>query len=220
MEYIIYSVEDDADIGHLINVALTKQGYKVVSFLDGESFFNALEKDKPNMVLLDMMLPGISGAEILKRLRSNHRYDDIDIIIISANNLLMDKVDGLDLGADDYIEKPFNVLELMSRVNAKVRRFKRNRIMMIKGITLDLDKHICLKDSGSVNLTTREFEILSLLFANKGKPLSREMMLDSLWGSDAIYETRTIDMHINALRKKIGDDVILTVHGVGYKVIE
>ena len=109
MDYLIYSVEDDHDIAHIINVALTKQGYQIQTFYDGMSFLTALASKKPNMILLDMMLPDISGSEIIKRIRANNYYDDVEIIIVSANRMVMDKVDGLDLGADDYIEKPFNI---------------------------------------------------------------------------------------------------------------
>lgn len=220
MEYLIYSVEDDKDIGHLIKVALTKQGFIVESFLNGEDFFKAFEITKPNMVLLDMMLPEIHGSEILKQIRNNPENDDIDIIIVSANNMLMDKVDGLDLGADDYIEKPFDILELMSRVNAKARRHKRKRVITIKNIELDLDKHTCAMDGEVVSLTAREFEILSLLFSNKGKVVSREDIIGKLWGTDTYFETRTVDMHIKSLRQKIKEDIIMTVRGVGYMVNE
>ena len=130
MNYLIYSVEDDKNISHLINVALSKQGYVVESFYDGESFLRRFKEQKPNLILLDMMLPNIQGGEILKTIRDNDENDDIQIIIVSANRMVMDKVDGLDLGADDYIEKPFDILELMSRVNSKARRFfKKQRIV-------------------------------------------------------------------------------------------
>lgn len=218
MDYLIYSVEDDKDIGHLIKVALSKQGFTVQSFTNGEDFFQAFAVKKPNMILLDMMLPGISGSEILKKIRVDHENDDIDIIIISANNMLMDKVDGLDLGADDYIEKPFDILELMSRVNAKARRHRRKRIITVGNIEINLDKYACTKDGEQISLTVKEFEIISLLFENKGRVVSREDIISKLWGTDAYFETRTVDMHIKSLRTKIGDDIIITVRGVGYMV--
>jgi len=220
MEYLIYSVEDDPDIGRLINVALTKQGFQVVSFSNGEDFFKEFKETKPNMVLLDMMLPGISGSDILKKIRDNADNDEIDIIIVSANNMLMDKVDGLDLGADDYIPKPFDILELMSRVNAKARRHRRKRILTAKNIELDLDKHICTKDGEEVALTAKEFEILSFLFMKKDVVISREDIIGKLWGTDVYFETRTVDMHIKSLRQKLGDDLIKTIRGVGYMVSE
>ena len=220
MDYLIYSVEDDLDIGHLIKVALTKQGFQVESFTNGEDFFKQFEVKKPNMVLLDMMLPGINGSEILKKIRAEHENDEIDIIIVSANNLIMDKVDGLDLGADDYIAKPFDILELMSRVNAKARRHKRKRVITIRNIELDLNKYTFMKDDEVIPLTVKEFEIISLLFENKGKVVSREEIISKLWGTEGYFETRTVDMHIKSLRQKIGEDLILTVRGVGYMVKE
>lgn len=221
MKYLIYSVEDDKDISNLINLTLTKQGYEVKSFYDGKTFFEELNKRCPNMILLDIMLPNISGIDILKKLRSDPTYDQVDIIIISAKNMIMDKVLGLDFGADDYIEKPFNILELISRVNAKVRRYQTNRIITIQDVTLDLNKHLCIKNDEEIPLTVKEFDILSLLFNAKGSVLTREDILNQIWGVDAIYETRTVDMHIKSLRQKLNDknnQLIQTVHGLGYKI--
>ncbi len=220
MDYLIYSVEDDHDIAHIINVTLTKQGYQIQTFYDGMSFLTALASKKPNMILLDMMLPDISGSEIIKRIRANNYYDDVEIIIVSANRMVMDKVDGLDLGADDYIEKPFNILELMSRINAKVRRFQKNRIIKIKDYSLDLDRLVVMKNEDIIPLTSKEFEILSLLFLNKDKVLSRDEIFMKIWGQ-AAFESRTIDMHIKSLRKKLKDekgDFIQTIYGIGYKL--
>lgn len=220
MDYLIYSVEDDHDIAHIINVALTKQGYQIQTFYDGMSFLTTLASKKPNMILLDMMLPDISGSEIIKRIRANNYYDDVEIIIVSANRMVMDKVDGLDLGADDYIEKPFNILELMSRINAKVRRFQKNRIIKIKDYSLDLDRLVVMKNEEIISLTSKEFDILSLLFLNKDKVLSRDEIFMKIWGQ-AAFESRTIDMHIKSLRKKLKDengDFIQTIYGIGYKL--
>ena len=219
MDYLIYSLEDDIDISHLINVTLSKQGYKVKSFYENKSFFSSLEHETPNMILLDIMLPEMSGLEILEVLRSNKKYNEVEIIIISAKSMILDKVKGFDLGADDYIEKPFNILELISRVNAKVRRFQKDRIITFQDVTLDLDKHLCIKNENQITLTNKEFEVLALLFNAKGNVLSREDILNGIWGCDAIYETRTVDMHIKSIRKKLDDqDLIATVHGVGYKI--
>ncbi len=218
MDYIIYSVEDDEDISRLIKIALTKQGYKVFSFNNGASFFEALKDIKPNMILLDMMLPDMNGTNILKNLRSLKEYDDVEILIVSANTLLMDKVDGLDLGADDYIEKPFDILELMSRVNAKVRRFKASRQIKIDDITLDLDRKICIKDDEEISLTSKEFDILSILFNNKDVVISREEIINKIWNVDVAIETRTVDMHVKSIRQKLGTNIIKTVHGKGYIV--
>ena len=162
MNYLIYSVEDDKNISHLLNVVLTKQGYQVESFGDGESFLARFKEKKPNLILLDMMLPNIQGSDILKLIRSNEENDDIQIIIISAKNLLMDKVDGLDLGADDYIEKPFDILELMSRVNSKARRSIKKDTQVLGNLALNSKKHEVFLNDEKVDLTNKEFIILEL----------------------------------------------------------
>ncbi len=219
MEYLIYSIEDDKDIAYIINVTLSKQGYTVKSFTDGKSFWAEFKRQKPNMILLDMMLPDISGQEILKQIRAQQENDEIDIIIISANHMLMDKVDGLDLGADDYIEKPFDLLELMSRVNVKVRRYKKSRTIEVRDYQIDIDKRECYYQNQMIPLTTKEFDILVLLFQKAGKVVTREEILNQIWGMDAILETRTIDMHIKSLRNKLAsDDFIITIYGIGYQV--
>ena len=221
MDYLIYSVEDDKDIAHIINLTLSKAGYQIEVFNNGKDFLNALKKKKPNMVLLDMMLPDVSGQELIKKIRDNSQYDDMDVIIISANRMIIDKIDGLDLGADDYIEKPFDILELMSRINARVRRVRKSSKLEVGGIKLDLDKHICYKNGKLIKLTPREFDILSLILSKKGAIVKREEVLTKIWGTDVSLETRTIDMHINSIRKKIGDtnaSVIVTLYGVGFKV--
>lgn len=220
MDYLIYSVEDDQDISKIINKTLSKQGYEVVSFFDGNSLMSALKDRVPQMILLDMMLPDLSGSEILKILRSNPLYNDVEIIIVSANNLAMDKVEGLDLGADDYIEKPFDILELMSRINAKYRRHKRNEIYYSKDLSLDIGKHICLCGDKEISLTVKEFEILTILMQNKGNVVSREDILNRIWGENEVLESRTVDMHIKSIRQKLKDEsYIQTVYGVGYRIL-
>ncbi len=221
MEGLIYSVEDDKDISKIINLTLSKQGYLVKSFYDGKSFFEALESKKPDMILLDMMLPDYDGLDILKRIRSEAKYDDVFVIIISARRMMTDKVDGLDYGADDYIEKPFNILELMSRVNSKFRRIKKDNSICFGKFKIDKEYHQAFYDNHKLELTVKEFDILEMLVASKGRVVSRDEILDQIWGDNDDLQTRTIDMHIKALRKKIGnDDIIETVYGIGYKVIE
>lgn len=218
MKKLIYSVEDDKDIAYLIKVALENSGYEVVSFEDAESFLKTFKKKKPDLILLDMMLPKIQGHELLKYLREDITNNDIDIIIVSANKLLADKVDGLNLGADDYIEKPFEVLELISRVNARFRKNK-SRVFEIKDLVIDEGKHTVFKNNIEIELTNTEFNLLLLLVKEKGKVLNRDYLIEKLWGEDAAFETRTIDMHIKNLRKKLNDStLILTIHGVGYKI--
>ncbi len=218
MKKLIYSVEDDKDIAYLIKVALENSGYEVVSFEDAESFLKTFKKKKPDLILLDMMLPKIQGHELLKYLREDITNNDIDIIIVSANKLLADKVDGLNLGADDYIEKPFEVLELISRVNARFRKNK-SRVFEIKDLVIDEGKHTVFKNNIEIELTNTEFNLLLLLVKEKGKVLNRDYLIEKLRGEDAAFETRTIDMHIKNLRKKLNDStLILTIHGVGYKI--
>ena len=218
MDFLIYSIEDDKNIAKIINKTLSNQGFIVKTFFDGHSFFNELEKTVPNMILLDMMLPDMSGADILKRVRANNQYDDVEIIIISANHMIMDKVDGLDLGADDYIEKPFDLLELISRVNAKFRRLKRNNVYVAENLVLDTYKHMCTYKGEKVNLTIKEFQILEVLMKKRGNIVSRDELLAKVWEEDTTFQTRTIDMHIRSLRKKLDEDLIHTIYGVGYQL--
>ena len=218
MKKLIYSVEDDKDIAYLIKVALENSGYEVISFGDAESFLKTFKEKKPDLILLDMMLPKIQGHELLKYLREDITNNDIDIIIVSANKLLADKVDGLNLGADDYIEKPFEVLELISRVNARFRKNK-SHVYEIKDLVIDEGKHTVFKNNVEIELTNTEFNLLLLLVKEKGKVLNRDYLIEKLWGEDTAFETRTIDMHIKNLRKKLNDStLILTIHGVGYKI--
>jgi len=222
MEYLIYSLEDDEDISHLISVVLTKQGYRVKSFEKGEDLLNAIKETRPHMLLLDLMLPTISGLDVLKTIRSQPTYNDLLVIIVSAKSLLVDRLEGIDLGADDYISKPFDVMELIARVNAKFRRIKGDRIKVIGDLSIDFDQRVVLKNTLPVDLTPKEFEILALLIKANGAVVSRKTILGEIWGSEAALETRTIDMHIQSLRKKLHDSkgsLIATVFGIGYKII-
>ena len=221
MNYLIYSVEDDKNIAHLLKVALSKQGYTVESFNDGESFLKRFKEKKPNLILLDMMLPNIQGGEILKMIREDDENDDIQIIIVSANKMVMDKVDGLDLGADDYIEKPFDIMELMSRVNSKARRFYKKQRLIKGNFILDTKKHEFYKDNELIELTNKEFQIMELLMKRNGEVVSREDIFNHIWGNNGVLESRTIDMHVKSLRSKINDEdgsIIKSVYGIGYKV--
>jgi len=213
--YLICSIEDDKDIAHIINLSLLKQGYEVKTFYDGESFLEFFKTTKPQMILLDMMLPGIQGKDILTEIRSKESNDDIEIIIISANRLTIDKVDGLDLGADDYIEKPFDVMELLSRVNSKYRRYQRKRIIETKYLKINLDAHEVYKGDEKISLTNKELEIIEILARKEGKIVSRKEL------GETDPNSRALDMHIKAIRKKINDDeqeIIESFYGVGYKV--
>jgi two-component system alkaline phosphatase synthesis response regulator PhoP len=219
--YLIDSVEDDADIAHIINATLTKQGYEVRTFPDGESFLDSFAERKPNMVLLDMMLPGIQGKDILKQLRGDSANDDIQVIIISAKTMIMDKVDGLDLGADDYIEKPFDLMELMSRVNAHARRNKAVESITIGAFSLDLENKILHKKNAVIDLTPSEYKVLELLFKEKGKTVTREQLASALYDDITKSDSRTLDMYVKSLRNKLGDkeqNFIISIYGSGYKI--
>jgi two-component system alkaline phosphatase synthesis response regulator PhoP len=217
--FLIYSVEDDKDIALIINKVVSKQSYGIKTFYDGKSFLEAFKKKRPNMVLLDMMLPDIPGSEILRTIRDNEENDDIDIIIISANHMLMDKVEGLDLGADDYIEKPFNILELMSRITAKVRRHHHSNIVKLKDVLVDLDRRTVEKGGVAIELTTKEFDILAFLINKNGEIASRDELYSVIWGASETFEGRAIDMHIKSIREKLNDkNIIKAVYGIGYKI--
>lgn len=220
MEGLIYSVEDDKDISKIINLTLTKQGYIVKSFYDGNSFFTALRNETPDMILLDMMLPDYDGLDILRKIRNDKKFDDVFVLIISARRMLTDKVDGLDCGADDYIEKPFDILELMSRVNSKFRRIKRTSEVIYGPLKIDNEYHVAFYNDIKLDLTVKEFQILEMLINAKGKVVSREEILNKIWGDYEELQTRTVDMHIKSIRKKINnEDVIKTIYGIGYQVV-
>lgn len=220
MKKLIYSVEDDKDIAYIIKIALENANYEVKSFDNGEDFLKEFNKVKPNLILLDMMLPKIQGADLLKIIREDEANNDIDIIIISANKLVSDKVNGLNLGADDYIAKPFDLLELVSRVNARFRK-NRSKIYKIKDILINEEKRLVTKQDEAIRLTNSEFDILLTLAKANGDIVSRESLMNTLWGESEAYESRTIDMHIGAIRKKLKDkDIILTIHGHGYRLNE
>lgn len=222
MGSIIYSVEDDLDIARIINKTLTKQGYQVFSFPDGKSFIEAFNKQKPDLVLLDLMLPDMNGNDIIKFIRNDIENNEVEIIIISAKRMLMDKVEGLDLGADDYLEKPFDLLELMSRVNARLRRHQNKNILIYNNLKVDLQKHLVYLDNNEITCTNKEFDILTYLLQRKGQAVSRDDLLTFLWGdNNSDYESRTIDVHIKSLRAKLNDNdgsIIQTIYGIGYKI--
>lgn len=219
MTNIIYSVEDDANIAKIISIALEKQGYEVHSFFDGQSFLEAFAKQKPDLILLDLMLPDCSGLDLLRKIRANEKNDDVSIMIVSAKNQVLDKVDGLDLGADDYLEKPFDILELISRVNARLRRIRQPTTITIDGVSIDSERRVCTVLGKEVSLTNAEFTILFALMRASDKVVSRDQLLSILWGDRNVYESRTVDVHVKALRAKLQgqEKHIASVYGIGYK---
>lgn len=221
MSKLIYSVEDDKNIAKIIRLTLSKQGYEVETFEDGTSFLDAINKRKPDLILLDLMLPDIDGNELIKKIRDNKFYDDVLIMIISARNNTLDKVDSLDLGADDFLEKPFDLLELISRVNAKFRRKKDSKIITIGNVSLDTDRLICYVNNNEINITNAEFKILLTLMQRSDEAVSREELLKILWKTDQNVESRTIDVHINNIRQKLKKEGkrIVSVYGYGYRYL-
>lgn len=220
MAYLIYSVEDDENIANIIKLTLQKQGYEVYTFGNAKSFFEIFEMKKPDLILLDMMLPDISGTEIIKRIRNNHANDQVRIIVLSAKSMVVDKVEGLDLGADDYMSKPFDLLELISRVNAQKRRQENNQIYSFGEISVDIKKRKVLKNDKDILFTKKEFDIFSYLLLKHDEVVTREELIEHIWGNGFEYETRTVDMHIKEIRKKLGAEgkKIETIYGVGFMV--
>lgn len=217
---LIYSVEDDEDISLIINKTLTKQGFTVKSFENGKKFLEQFKLETPDIVLLDLMLPDMSGSDIIKKIRSNQKYDNVHIIVVSAKHMTMDKVENLDLGADDYIEKPFDLLELISRVEAHARRLRKSNLIKIGDIELDVAKRECIYQNKPVYLTVKEFDILLLLAKNAPNVLSRDQLFEEIWNTNQIVESRSLDMHIKTLRSKLNDDgkLIKSIYGIGYKL--
>lgn len=222
--YLIYSIEDDEDISYIIKATLEKQGYKVKSFPDGESFLDAFKIEKPNLILLDMMLPKIQGKDLLRYLRNDPNNDDIQIIIVSANRLTIDKIDGLDLGADDYIAKPFDLLELISRVNAKARRFlNQKKSVIIKDFVINFDNKTLTKNGVFIDLTNSEFKVFALLVKNRNRVVSKKEIAVELYNDENKENNRTITMLIKSIRKKIDDKdqtIINSRYGIGYIINE
>ena len=219
---LIYVVEDDLSILKLIEYALKTKGYEIETFENGEDFFLELEKKSPNLILLDIMLPDISGMEILEEIKNNNKYSTIPVMMLTAKDSEIDVVTALDNGADDYMKKPFSVLELLSRVNALLRRFEKEEvgeILNVGEIKIDLLGRNVFVNNKKIILTYKEFELLIYLVNNIDIVLSRDKLISSVWGYDFSGETRTVDMHIKLLREKLGDSskYIKTIRGIGYK---
>ncbi len=222
---LIYIVEDDADIRELETYALKNSGYDVQSFGESTSFFKACSEQIPQLVILDVMLPDFDGLSVLGKLRKDSATKAVPVILVTAKDSEMDKVKGLDMGADDYITKPFSVLELISRVRAILRRCSsdiKKDIITLGGIVFDDSKHIVTSEGEVCTLTYKEYELLKYLLKNKGMALTRENIIINVWGYDFEGESRTVDMHITTLRQKLGNcgNLIKTVRNVGYKAGE
>lgn len=218
----IFCVEDDLNIRELVVYALKSRGYDAEGFKDAKDFFARLAEEQPDLVLLDIMLPDEDGLSILKKIRNNPTTKYLPVIMLTAKSTEYDKVLGLDSGADDYLTKPFGVLELLSRVKAILRRVNTstNKCLTVGNITLDPQKRSTYVNDEPVELTFKEFELLSFLMQNEGIVLSRDKIMEVVWGFDYEGESRTVDVHINTLRQKLGESgsYIRTVRGVGYKI--
>lgn len=220
---MIYCVEDDDNIRELVIYTLETTGLKARGFAEGSAFMEALAFDTPELILLDIMLPGDDGLELLKKIKSSPKTKGIPVIMVTAKGTEYDKVIGLDSGADDYVTKPFGMMELVSRVKAVLRRAGKveDRIdMEMAGVRMDIKKHEVTVDGKQVALTLKEFELLEKLMRNQGIVLTRDQLLTEIWGYDFDGETRTVDVHIRTLRQKLGEkgEIIQTVRGVGYRV--
>ncbi len=221
---MIFCVEDDANIRELIEYTLISTGFEAKTFECGKEFFEALATQKPSLILLDIMLPDTDGIEILKKIRSSKQYADVPVIMLTAKSERMDKIKGLDSGADDYITKPFDVLELISRVKAVLRRYTPNRasggILERANIKLDTKKHIVYSNGKEVVLTLKEYNLLNMLLEAQGDVVTREKIIAAVWETDFEGESRTLDVHIRTLRQKLGEtgNAIETVRNVGYRI--
>ncbi len=219
---MIFTVEDDESIREIEIYTLNSMGFKAQGFSDASLLFEALEKTIPDLIILDIMLPGESGVGILRRLKASHEYRDIPVIMATAKGSEYDKVESLDAGADDYLVKPFGMMEMVSRVKAVLRRSgkKETSVLTLGLITLNKAEHVVMVEGRKIALTLKEFDLLELLMSNPGIVFTRETLLDRIWMQSAGTETRTVDAHIKTLRQKLGSAgaLIETVRGVGYRI--
>lgn len=219
---MIYCVEDDKNIRDLVIYTLESTGMEAVGFEDGKSFKEALKEKKPTLVLMDIMLPGEDGLSLLNELKTTAATKEIPVIMVTAKGSEYDKVIGLDSGADDYITKPFGMMELVSRIKAVLRRTAPEKKEILKAgiLKLNVKKHEVTVEDKEVILTLKEFELLEKLLKNSGIVMKRDRLLEEIWGYDYVGETRTVDVHIRTLRQKLGKagDLIETVRGVGYRI--
>ena len=222
---MIYCVEDDSNIRELVVYTLETTGFKARGFEEGGAFLEALALHSPELILLDIMLPGEDGMELLRKLKTSVKTKDIPVIMVTAKGAEYDKVKGLDSGADDYVTKPFGMMELVSRVKAVLRRSRKNEAkiedkIVLNNIMIDIKKHEVTANGNVVGLTLKEFELLKRMMKNPDIVLTRDQLLEDIWGYDFDGETRTVDVHVRTLRQKLGTagEQIETVRGVGYRM--
>ena len=224
---MIFCVEDDAGIRDLMIYTLNASGFQAMGFENAGELYAALADTLPELILLDIMLPGEDGISVLKRLKAEARTADVPVIMATAKGNEYDKVIGLDLGADDYLAKPFGMMEMASRVRAVLRRSgrapeKKDRLVRVGGLEMNLSEHTVTADGRRVQLTLKEYELLHTFMTNPGRAFTREQLLSSVWCEDFMGETRTVDVHVGTLRQKLGKcgAYIRTVRGVGYRMEE
>lgn len=224
---MIFCVEDDSNIRELVVYTLETTGFQARGFEEGKSFLEALALETPDLILMDIMLPGEDGISLLKRLKNSSKTRDIPVIMVTAKGAEYDKVKGLDLGADDYVTKPFGMMELVSRIRAVLRRSgaakkKAEDIIVSGSLEINTKKHEVKADGEVVGLTLKEYELLKRLMENPNIVMTRDSLLEEIWGYDFDGETRTVDVHIRTLRQKLGKcgERVETVRGVGYRISE
>ncbi len=220
---LIYCVEDDRDILQIMLYTLKASGFEARGFEDSMSFWQAMENEKPRLIMLDIMLPGDDGMTILKSIREKRGIKNIPVIMATAKGTEYDKVIGFDSGADAYLTKPFGMLEMVAQIRAVLRRSSKitdDKYLSVGRITINLTENYARADSERLSLSYKEFEILKLLMEHPGRVYTRDQLLDKVWGNEYAGETRTVDVHIGSLREKLGiySDYITTVRGVGYKM--
>jgi len=220
---MIYCVEDDSSIRDLMIYALNSSGFQAKGFRNSVEFWSALEQETPNLIMLDIMLPGEDGIAILKKLRANGKTENIPVIMATAKGTEFDKVMGLDLGADDYLVKPFGMMEMVSHIKAVLRRAapkKESNVLNAGELSLNTLEHTVTVSGERIQLTLKEYEMLRLFMENTGRVYSRDALLNLVWGAEYVGETRTVDVHIGTLRTKLKEcgDYIETVRGVGYRM--
>ncbi len=219
---MIWCIEDDASIRDIEMYALNSAGFETKGFEDGLSFWDELKREKPELIILDVMLPGMDGVEILKKLRDSMEYKGIPVIMATAKGQDYDRIKGLDLGADDYLVKPFNMMEMVSRVKAVLRRtqpMQVSQLLKVGGLIVNLDEHTVIADGNRILLTYKEFELLRMFLTRPGMVFSREQLFMQVWNVEYMGDSRTLDMHIRTLRQKLGEygKMIETVRNVGYR---
>lgn len=220
---MIWCVEDDSEIREIEIYALKSTGFSARGFTEGDSFLRALANEMPSLVILDVMLPGMDGIELLKKMKSSPRTENIPVIMATAKGMEYDKICGLDLGADDYLVKPFGVMEMVARVKAVLRRcVPEGDVSVLKAgdLVLNQTEHMVVVEGEKVELTYKEFELLKMFLSNQGVAFTRDQLFSSIWESDFCGESRTIDIHIRTLRRKLGKHggMIKTVRNVGYRL--